>query len=54
MFPGNDRQDVEKGGKSEFRPRIQFTVNNFHSFIHSINYSYYATVRIGSINQIEH
>lgn len=55
MFPGNDRQDVEKGGKSKCCHRLDDvkTRENLNFFNFQM-FSYNATVSIGSINAIEH
>lgn len=51
MLPGNERQDVEKGGKSKFghvRLIESDALNN-----NSMFYSYHATICLGSTNKIE-
>lgn len=57
MLPGNERQDVEKGGKSMYSLEIHFLSSNCDAnrtpFIHFVSHSHYATIGSGSIDTAE-
>ena len=51
MLPGNERHDVENGGKSKITKKFQ-TFNSFHIKFHI--FSYHATIRSGSANSTQY